>query len=90
MQSPKQRYQNDLKKQGFAADMAQASAVGDFEYLFKAMLVRDQQSLMSSSKKLFKRLFYTTIPAPKGLYLWGGVGRGKTLFDGQFLRELAL
>jgi predicted ATPase len=54
MQSPKQRYQNDLKKQGFAADMAQASAVGDFEYLFKAMLVRDQQSLMSSSEKLFK------------------------------------
>ena len=88
MQSPKQRYQNDLKKQGFAADMAQASAVGDFEYLFKAMLVRDQQSLMSPSKKLLKSLFYTTFPAPKGLYLWGGVGRGKTYLMDNFYESL--
>ena len=88
MPSPQQRYQNDLKQQGFAADMAQASAVGDFEHLYKAMLVRDQQSLMNPSKKLFRKLFYTTIPAPKGLYLWGGVGRGKTYLMDNFYESL--
>ncbi|CAI8363044.1 MAG: Cell division protein ZapE [Porticoccaceae bacterium UBA1117] len=88
MQSPQQRYQNDLKQQGFAADMAQASAVIDFENLYVVMLARYQESLWSPSKKLLRKLLYTSVPAPVGLYLWGGVGRGKTYLMDNFYESL--
>jgi len=65
MQSPQQRYQNDLKQQGFAADMAQASAVIDFENLYVVMLARYQESLLSPSKKLLRKL--SRAPGPLSL-----------------------
>ena len=88
MPSPRQRYKNDLKQQGFIADISQTSAVDEFENLYLAMIQRQQYSLKSPSRKLIQKLFYAPLPVPKGLYLWGGVGRGKTYLMDNFYESL--
>jgi cell division protein ZapE len=88
MPSPRQRYENDLKQQGFTTDISQASAVDDFENLYLVLIQRHQYSLKSPSRKLIHKLFYAPLPVPKGLYLWGGVGRGKTYLMDNFYESL--
>jgi cell division protein ZapE len=68
--SPRQRYQADLLRADFTADPAQALAVEALE--------RIQVELIGKKPRrtgLANRLEW---PAVRGLYLWGGVGRGKT------------
>ena len=74
MQTPLSCYAADLKKPEFNEDAAQRLAVENLQRLFDELLV--EQPEMSLFSKLFsKSAKKTTI---KGLYLWGGVGRGKT------------
>lgn len=82
--SPRERYENDLRREGFQHDPAQARAVEYLQNLYQELLAE------SESKPLLARVLQ--LPAwgkkpepPKGLYLWGGVGRGKTwLMDSLF------
>jgi cell division protein ZapE len=62
--TPSQRYHAHFRDAHFVADAAQQSALVQLDQLFA--------SLMQP-----RRLRRT--PAPQGLYLWGPVGRGKTL-----------
>ena len=72
--SPKAWYQAVCEKSGFVSDAKQLEAIEELEAFWKQLVEfknkRDQflgRSLLSPE-------------VPKGLYIWGGVGRGKTFF----------
>ena len=70
-ETPRQRYEADLARHGFQRDPAQEKAVDALDQL--------QVRLMAApANSLWRRLAGRTAPPVKGLYLWGGVGRGKT------------
>ncbi|PSW18481.1 cell division protein ZapE [Photobacterium sanctipauli] len=79
--TPQQKYQQDLQRPDFYADSAQAMAVGHLEDLYQRLLSAPKQAA-EPEKSLFSRFFKRSKPTPnapvKGLYFWGGVGRGKT------------
>lgn len=66
--SPRERYAQDLRRPGFVADPAQAAAVEALQAVYEALLARPPK----------RRLGRLRWPPVDGLYLWGGVGRGKT------------
>jgi cell division protein ZapE len=65
-------YQQALAQRGFQADAAQQHAVDALQDLYDAW-VRYQ----AERSHLLKRWF-RTMQAPRGIYMWGGVGRGKS------------
>ncbi len=78
--TPKQLYLQDLTKNAIKADPAQALAVDalDSLYLQCSDFFQPQGvSKMSLLDKLRRKRKNERIP-PRGVYLWGGVGRGKT------------
>ncbi len=66
---------NDLRE-----DKAQAEAVSHLNKIY--------QALIKPEKKGFS--FFRKTKTPKGLYLWGGVGRGKTMLMDQFYKALPI
>lgn len=69
MTTPLKRYEEDLQREGFVRDPAQAAAVAALEALFQRLAAPRPRRW-----GIFRRR-----RAPEtGLYLWGGVGRGKT------------
>lgn len=73
--TPMERYQQDLKREGFKSDPAQKLAVEHLQRLHDDLVNSGQASEGSFFSRLIKR--QTNQPV-KGLYFWGGVGRGKT------------
>lgn len=78
--NPLQRYQSDLDAGHISADAGQLEIVSALQALFESLQEWQIQSrgvrarllrLLSSGRSVNTR-------APKGIYLWGGVGRGKT------------
>lgn len=85
--SPLQRYLRDLEKDGFVNDPAQRMAVEKLQGLYER-LIADQAQRRIESGKWFNR-FKKKAPKPvKGLYFWGGVGRGKTYLMDNFYESL--
>ncbi|WP_404401407.1 cell division protein ZapE [Idiomarina seosinensis] len=84
--SPKQRYKQDLEQPGFSHDEAQAYAVEQLERLYQELLQWQRQL----QQPFWKRWFKGKPSAPKGLYFWGGVGRGKTYLVDTFYESLPL
>lgn len=77
--TPLEHYQRDLTRPEFFRDAAQARAVERLDALYHRLVERPR-----SRAKLFRRR-----PAPeKGLYMWGGVGRGKTYLMDVFFESL--
>jgi cell division protein ZapE len=70
--TPHQRYQADLDRQGFHRDVAQQQAVELLQSVYDR-LIGPQPAL-----PVWKRLLGQRSTPVKGLYLWGGPGRGKT------------
>ncbi len=62
-------------------DEAQAQAVSELERVWQELLNR-----YKASKKAFRRFRRQT--SPKGVYMWGGVGRGKTWLMDQFFESI--
>lgn len=82
--TPLERYQADLKRPDFFYDAAQENAVRHLQRLYDE-LVADAQA----SSGLLGKLFGKKRQAPvKGLYFWGGVGRGKTYLVDTFFDAL--
>ncbi|HUP92604.1 MAG TPA: cell division protein ZapE [Solimonas sp.] len=78
--SPRERYQRDLALPDFTADPAQAAAV--------EQLQRIHEQLLTSPPKRRLGLSRPAWPPVPGLYLWGGVGRGKTWLMDAFFDSL--
>ncbi|MGY3926182.1 cell division protein ZapE [Aeromonas simiae] len=74
--TPQQKYQQGLQASGFVADPAQAAAVVELERLYQDLRRRPTPT---SSRPWWQRLRRAApVEGVKGLYMWGGVGRGKT------------
>ena len=74
--TPLRRYQAALARPDFFEDPAQAATVQRLESLYQALL-REQRNRERPAVRLRARFGQFRAPLP-GLYLWGGVGRGKT------------
>jgi cell division protein ZapE len=77
MQTPLDKYKNDLRLKEFNADPAQEIAVMHLQNLFDELceLPQKDYGLLNRIKSYLR---FTAEDQVKGLYFWGGVGRGKT------------
>jgi len=82
--SPQQSYQQDLDQGEISADKGQQQAVVLLDDVYQRLIVAERQTgLGQRIANLFKPL-----QPQKGLYLWGGVGRGKTYLMDMFFEQL--
>lgn len=87
--TPLERYQADLAKDDFSYDAAQQAAVEHLQNLYERLLAARRLKSQSFYQRLLAR-FSTTKPVEpeRGLYFWGGVGRGKTYLMDAFYDSL--
>jgi cell division protein ZapE len=76
-------YAQELARNGFHADPAQESAVDALDELRQRLIERES---LASPQRWFARL--RPRESVRGLYLWGGVGRGKTYLMDMFFESL--
>ncbi|MCF6282165.1 MAG: AFG1 family ATPase [Candidatus Polarisedimenticolaceae bacterium] len=85
--SPLQCYQQRLKQKEVLPDEKQAEVVDKLQVLYQQMVEAPTPEPIS----LISRIFATkksTLPTVRGLYIWGGVGRGKTWLMDLFYQTL--
>lgn len=82
--SPLQRYEAAIATGNYAQDDIQKQAVTYMEEMYQAISKIEEQS----SKKSWLDFFKSSPKPPKGLYMWGGVGRGKTWMMDMFFDSL--
>ena len=78
--SPLNKYRQDLLKDDFLFDAAQENAVNHLQRLYEDLLnkpieVSSFKKVMNQWKKIYRK---SEVKPIKGLYFYGGVGRGKT------------
>ncbi|MDO3388334.1 cell division protein ZapE [Gilvimarinus sp. SDUM040013] len=81
--SPIERYQRDLQTDGFQHDPAQEQAVGELQGLYERLkqpVVRPGWWARLTGERWLEPV--------RGLYFWGGVGRGKTYLMDNFYESL--
>lgn len=82
--NPLERYQADLKRPEFFHDAAQETAVRHLQRLYDDLIAAEK-----GTSGVFGKLFARKPQGPvKGLYFWGGVGRGKTYLVDTFFDAL--
>jgi cell division protein ZapE len=79
-------YAAEIAKRGFTADDAQLTAIRQLERL-RAELA--EAAAAPLGKRILRGLTSSAEP-PRGVYLWGGVGRGKTWIMDLFYASLTL
>ncbi|MBI2800124.1 MAG: cell division protein ZapE [Gammaproteobacteria bacterium] len=73
--TPLDRYRQELARPDFSVDPVQAAAMSRLDAIYAGLLAYDAPA----RPRFFKRWRAAAARAPlRGLYLWGGVGRGKT------------
>ncbi len=85
--TPIERYQRDLLRDDFRRDESQAQAVAELQRLYEELL-RWHAAPTDSLFTAVKSLFGSRAAPIKGLYFWGGVGRGKTYLMDNFFESL--
>lgn len=83
---PSQRYADGVARGDWLHDPAQQDALAALDRVHAALLAAPP------ARSLVQRLFVRDEPAPaiRGLYLWGGVGRGKTFLIDLFFAGLPI
>ena len=88
--APLARYQQDLKRDDFSYDASQETAVKHLQRLYDELVVSQapapKKSLFGKMSAVFNKP-EKKVPV-KGLYFWGGVGRGKTYLMDTFYDSL--
>ncbi|MGE0384517.1 MAG: cell division protein ZapE [Gammaproteobacteria bacterium] len=84
--APLERYARELQRPDFAADPAQRGAMERLDRLYRELVRADG----TRKPSWWARMRGAAMPAagPRGIYLWGGVGRGKTLLVDMFYDSL--
>ena len=85
--TPLSCYEADLKKPNFRKDTSQRIAVEHLQLLFDELIQAPEEKSSFFSRLFAKEEKRTPI---KGLYFWGGVGRGKTYLVDTFYHCLPL
>jgi cell division protein ZapE len=82
----REAYENSLHREGHSEDAAQLDAIARFEDLQLRL------SAAQPRKGRLRSMFLRNEPteAVRGIYLWGGVGRGKTFLMDLFFESLAI
>ncbi len=88
--TPIQKYQQDLTRDDFSYDAAQENAVKQLQRLFDELIqpVAVQTGIAAKVKSMFGIKKTPAYGEIKGLYFWGGVGRGKTYLVDTFYESL--
>ena len=81
--SPLQHYQQLVDRGDFIPDPAQAEAAAALDRVWHQLQRRPRSALLG-------RLQRRPTPGARGLYIWGGVGRGKTWLMDLFFEQLPL
>ncbi|MDG3089081.1 cell division protein ZapE [Vibrio hannami] len=87
--TPLEKYKKDIEEFGFQKDSAQENAVTQLDKLFSEYKHYESQPIPTLSR--FEKLLGKKVvpnPLPKGIYMWGGVGRGKTYLMDTFCESL--
>ena len=85
MASPQAVYDARVSSKEIKTDSAQLTAVALLQSLYIELCKTDAES-----KGLIKNLFFPKPLPVKGLYFWGGVGRGKTFLMDLFFESLPI
>lgn len=85
-QSPLERYHAALATGNFSKDKVQLQAMTYLDDLYHQLMSMSEYS----TQGFFVRLFKPKPTLPKGLYMWGGVGRGKTWMMDMFYDSLPI
>lgn len=86
--TPVEKYKQDLQRPDFKYDAAQEMAVMKLQDLYER-LIRDQAERQRGGLTKLAAKLRRKKPEPvKGLYFWGGVGRGKTYLMDTFYEAL--
>lgn len=88
MSTPKFRYLQDLKRDDFAKDPAQKATIDLLDELHQRLVSINAGSNSGLLSSLLARIHHTPKQPEQGLYLWGGVGRGKTYLMDCFFETL--
>ncbi len=83
---PSQRYAAGVARGDWNDDPAQREALGELDRIHAALLDGEAASPGALARLLGRR----AAPPPRGLYLWGGVGRGKTFLVDLFYAGLPI
>ena len=73
--TPLTRYEHDLQHAGFSPDDAQRTAAVQLQRIYDELHQPAERALLAPLTRLLSRQQRRSV---RGLYLWGGVGRGKT------------
>ncbi|MPX28950.1 cell division protein ZapE [Moraxella catarrhalis] len=85
-QTPLERYQAALATGDFSEDAVQLAAVTYMDNLYHEIIKAED----NAGGGWFSSLFKSKPVMPKGLYMWGGVGRGKTWMMDMFYESLPI
>lgn len=91
--SPTSRYQQALREGTHQPDDVQQKAVDRLDILWQELTTRSapaspKKGLLAKMSKLLTRSDEQIAPPARGLYMWGGVGRGKTWLMDLFYHSL--